>query len=336
VARPDTEQAWVDVAIGKNLRQIEQLVAGRKPGDRPDTPPRPEIKPVRFALELSPETYALFREARASLQSEHGGSLDDDAFVRALCLAALSPSPAGEPDARAPYQIAITVCERCDQAWQDGAGRTFPIGAAALAQARCFAQDIGSIAGDEPGRATQTIPPAMVRLVWRRDHGRCRVPGCRSARNLEIHHLQHREDGGGHDASNLVLACGSCHAAHHRGDLEFRGTSSALEVIRPGQSLEPEGDPVPRGTEGDPVPQAPRGTSERWNAATRRARLDRLSADARQALVGLGFRPGVAGAAVAFAVGRLGGEPELTTLIAEALRSCNTARKIEYRGPPDH
>src|SRR6185295_3179074 len=36
VATPSTESAWLHAAAGKNLRQIEELVAHRKPGDGPD------------------------------------------------------------------------------------------------------------------------------------------------------------------------------------------------------------------------------------------------------------------------------------------------------------
>ena len=64
------------------------------------------------------------------------------------------------------------------------------------------------------------------------------MPGCRSARGLEIHHLVHRADGGSHEASNLCLLCSACHLAHHRGALTITGTSDQLEVRRPAQALQ--------------------------------------------------------------------------------------------------
>src|SRR5882757_10319463 len=81
VATPVTEAAWRDAATGKNLRQIEELVADHKPGDRPEDPPDPEarVRVVRF--ELSAETFALMRQARAVLDDEHGSHLPDDQFV---------------------------------------------------------------------------------------------------------------------------------------------------------------------------------------------------------------------------------------------------------------
>src|SRR5262249_29516119 len=53
---------------------------------------------------------------------------------------------------------------------------------------------------------------------------------------LEVHHLIHRADGGGHDASNLVLLCSACHLAHHRGALTISGTANELQIRRPGET----------------------------------------------------------------------------------------------------
>jgi hypothetical protein len=241
VATPATEASWVAAAIGKNLREIESLVSGHRPGDKPDDPPDPGIRMQVVRFELSPGTFAQLRQARSSLNDEHGRHLSDDELVAALCSSALDGSSTAEPTGRAKFQIAVTVCERCRQGWQDGAGAKLAIEAAAVERAMCDAQHIGSLDGDGPDRAHQDIPPSMVRFVWRRDGGRCRVPGCRSARGLEIHHLVHRAQGGSHDASNLALLCSACHLAHHRGALKISGTTDQLVVDRPGES-EPMAD----------------------------------------------------------------------------------------------
>ena len=232
VATPVTEAAWREAATGKNLRQIEELVADHRPGDRPDDPPDPDarVRVVRF--ELSAETFALLRQARAVLDDEHGSHLPDDQFVATLSNAVLDDAPTTEPTGCAKFQIAVTVCERCRQGWQEGAGAKIAISPAAVEHAMCDAQYIGSIDGATPERAYQDVPPSVARFVWRRDGGRCRVPGCRSARGLEVHHLVHRTDGGSHDALNLALLCSSCHLAHHRGALTIIGTAEHLEVRR--------------------------------------------------------------------------------------------------------
>jgi 5-methylcytosine-specific restriction endonuclease McrA len=57
-------------------------------------------------------------------------------------------------------------------------------------------------------RATQTIPPALRRAVLQRDHGCCRVPGCKNTLYLDLHHIQLRSAGGRHVIENLISICG--------------------------------------------------------------------------------------------------------------------------------
>jgi RuvA, C-terminal domain/HNH endonuclease len=313
VATPRTEAAWRDVAIGKNLRQIEELVAGHQPGDNPDDPADPENRTHVVRLELRPETLAVMRQARQLLDEEHGARLSDDELVALLCGAVLdrADANANEPNGRAKFQIAVTVCARCQQGWQEGAGAKIAIDAAAVDRAGCDAQHIGSINGELPERAYQDVPPSVVRLVWRRDGGRCRVPGCRSSRGLEIHHLVHREDGGSHDASNLVLCCASCHLAHHRGALRISGTADKLEARRVARSEAARGVHVGA------------AASVNANAKLNDRQDDRdLSDDAKAALTGLGWKPQIANAAVEAALEVLGADATLVQLIREALTCC--------------
>src|SRR5206468_2756472 len=135
------------------------------------------------------EAYAMFLEARRAIEDETGDKLDDSAIVAAICERA-SRSAAS---ARAPYQIALTVCARCDRATQDAAGQVLDVPAAVLERARCDAEHIGALDAESPERLTTDIPLSVRRLVHRRDHGRCTVPGCRHARFLDIHHIVPRE-----------------------------------------------------------------------------------------------------------------------------------------------
>jgi hypothetical protein len=112
-------------------------------------------------------------------------------------------------------QIAITTCDTCKRAWQDGGGVSGEISPAALERARCDAQEIGRVDAEQPERATQTIPPATRRLVLRRDRGTCKVPWCRSWRNIDVHHVVHREHGGTNDPLNLACLCELCRARHN-------------------------------------------------------------------------------------------------------------------------
>jgi len=232
VATAATEAAWRRAALGKTVGEIEQLVVDHRPGDNPDDPVDPEVRTRMVRFELSPETFTTLRQAHQLLNDEHGSHLSDDELIAALSAAVLDGAPATEPTGRAKHQIAVIVCERCGQGWQEGAGAKLAISAAALERASCDAQHIGSIDGSVPERAHQDVPPSVVRLVWRRDGGRCRIPGCRSTRGLEIHHLVHRADGGNHDLMNLALTCSSCHLAHHRGVLTITGTADQIAVHR--------------------------------------------------------------------------------------------------------
>lgn len=362
IVTPTTEAAWRAKASGKTLREIEALVAGRRPGDLPEDAPDPELRPRVVRLELSAETFALFRQARGALDDRHGRYLDDDELMAALCEAALEGRGDPEPRGRAKYQIAMTVCARCRQGWQHGGGALIAIGAAALERAGCDAQHIGSVDAAVPARAHQAIPPSVARLVWRRDHGRCRVPGCRSSRGLELHHLTHRADGGSHDASNLILACSSCHLAHHEGRLTIGGTAESIEVRRAGEVSRGVDVPharahvgTPPGVSGaTPRVRRPPGAAKpdpssdevhrlRHRAApvdpgvgrTRNDELERVphvvppgsprvfsDADHARALVRLGWAPAIARAAVAGAVETLGRQAPVEQRLAEALRRC--------------
>ena len=74
-------------------------------------------------------------------------------------------------------------------------------------------------------RARQDVPPALRRKVMRRDHGRCRVPGCRVTRNIDQHHIVPRAEGGGHTEDNILNLCESHHLAHHAGALLIEGNA---------------------------------------------------------------------------------------------------------------
>jgi hypothetical protein len=220
VAEPETEHAWLDAVDGKTIHEVERMVSGHAPGDLPTDPGDPQLEPRRWTADLDPDVYALVLEARRQIEEEMGGSLDDNAFVAALCERALG---AGESDAKNPrYQIALTVCERCERATQDAGGQIIDVAPSVPARALCDAEHIGRL--DEPAaRAKSEIPPKTRREVLRRDHGRCRVPGCRGSKWLEIHHIVPRSQGGTHDPRNLLTLCGAHHRAHHDGKLVIRG-----------------------------------------------------------------------------------------------------------------
>jgi hypothetical protein len=74
------------------------------------------------------------------------------------------------------------------------------------------------------GRSQQAVPERTRRLVLARDR-KCRVPWCSRTRWLQIHHLDHRHDGGGHDTANLIAICGPDHRLHHHDGLGISGNA---------------------------------------------------------------------------------------------------------------
>jgi hypothetical protein len=260
VATAETEGEWLEASRELNLRELEERVAGHKRGDRPTDRPDPTLRRKDLRMSLKPETHALVRQAQQILGKERGERLDEDAYMAAtarvvidghqerMAGASLADRVSGDESAeakadgevarnevmpgcrtKAPYQIAVTLCRECKRGWQDGGGLTVEMSPAAIARARCDAEEIGSIEdGAEPTRAVQAIPPSVRRLVWRRDHGRCRVPGCRSSWNLDIHHIVHREDGGTNDPENLSVMCEGHHLALHEGSLVITGRAPEL------------------------------------------------------------------------------------------------------------
>jgi len=269
VATPENERAWLEVARGRTMRQIEELVAGHRPGDTPDEPYDPSLRRHVLRFEVSADTLATFREAMARLRRDAGSPLDDDASLLLVARQILGgPTERG----RANYQIALTVCEKCGRGWQQGSGELVEVDSEIIEMAGCDAQHLGRIdfppshpvacesvappqasaceqtdslsvadAGRHPSathvggrsaRARQDVPPAVRRQVMRRDRGGCVVPGCRHVNFLDLHHIKLRSEGGDHGLDNLVTLCGAHHRALHRGQLNIEGRVSTGLIFR--------------------------------------------------------------------------------------------------------
>jgi hypothetical protein len=274
----ETEAEWLELATGKSLRQLEELVAGKRLGDAPSAPPDPAALRHVLRFEVTAETFALLREAMAELRRRSDASLDDDAALTEMARHVLvGPRDAG----RSNYQIALSLCPGCSSARQVANGQLVSVGPEVLEKAECDAQHLPPLdrdpacALDGPtkaggdtastfdssttacggtasaldrsptagaaataprdahvdARAQQDIPPATRRAVLHRDHHRCRVPGCRNATFLDLHHLRMRDDGGLHEAANLIAVCSAHHTALHEGRLRTEGDADTLRVL---------------------------------------------------------------------------------------------------------
>jgi hypothetical protein len=345
VATPGTEQAWRAHVSAMNLRQIEEAVAGHRPGDLPSDVTDDAAREHVVTLHLDAAAYAMWRQGRTQIDEEHDHRLDDSELVVALFSTPRADGD-GEISGRAKFQIALSVCPRCDRGWQEGAGARVPVDHAMVERARCDAQHLGSLDGDGPERAHQDIPPSVVRFVWRRDHGRCQTPGCRSARGIELHHIVHREDGGSHDPKNITLRCSACHIAHHRGLLDITGeapdcvvTTRLRESPRPHASPNPSESSRPCASHFDAATEARHTEPNVPEASKARAHVGAVPArpgaritgrfddvtmqtQARDALVRAGWKPAIARIAVDESLAASNGGTSLEALLREALRRC--------------
>jgi len=304
VAAPETEEAWLAAAAGRTVRQIEEAVAGHRPGDRPEDAADPGLRRQVIRLELSPEALALFREAVTRLRRDVDARLSDEEAVMEMARQVLG-GPADE--GRAPYQVAVTVCDGCGRTWQDGRGEHLEVPGEVAERAACDAQQIGTHVGaGRPARATQTIPPAVRRSVVRRDGGRCRVPGCRNVSFLEVHHVIARAEGGDHRPDGLLLLCGAHHRLLHRGFLVIDGTAPQF-AFRHADGTHYGNAPTPAAVE--------------------------ATGDAFSALRNLGLRDGEAKRALAAARTHVGAGASVPDLVRAALRA-HHARPTAILPPP--
>jgi hypothetical protein len=279
VATAATERAWLDAAHGRSIREIEGLVSGQKPGNLPQDARDADAMRHVLRLELSGEALATFREAIAKMRREAGEALDEDAAILLLCRQALEGP---RDDGRSSYQVALTVCEHCRRGMQQGRGELIGVSAELIEMAACDGQNVGHVGdaghphvgepeagrahvGDtrqahvgEEGhahvgaslpRATQAIPPALRRRVMRRDGGHCRVPGCRHAVFVDVHHLQPRSEGGRNTIENLVTLCSAHHRTIHRGQLVAEALPSGRLAFRHANGTPYGALPAPHSTE---------------------------------------------------------------------------------------
>ncbi|MFZ5893589.1 MAG: HNH endonuclease [Myxococcota bacterium] len=250
VATPETERAWLDAARGQTVRQVEELVSGRAPGDLPSDAADPALRVYVLRHEVHAETRALWLEALAKLRRDAGEALDDDATFVLIARRILADEGEAKADAgRASYQVQVTTCKSCRRSEQIGGGERHALAPEVAEMTRCDAQVIPdaemapcdaqvvphAAIPHVSQRASQTIPPAVRRQVMRRDNGRCVVNGCRHATFVDAHHLKPRSEGGRHEPDNLVCLCAAHHrAVHQESGLEPRSQEVGPEPASPG------------------------------------------------------------------------------------------------------
>jgi len=324
VITPATEAAWLARARGKNLRDIEELVAGRKKGDDPDAPQDPQLMTRRFVVELPPRVDALVHQCRTAAADELGHHIGDVEFIEMLCRNFLQPRAANDKPTQPAHRVLVHRCDDCNRAWQDSRGRRVPIQADATRLAECDADLV-----DEDGKTTKSIPQRVRKHVWARDRGRCRVPGCRATRNLDIHHIIHRARGGDHDPSNLLVLCSGHHQLLHDGRLSISGRApDALHFERDGKPLSDAPVAVDHAKTRSGANDAPSTTSVDPKSKTTRFDDVVTFEQAKRALVDLGYKARAAHQALLQVRAHVAADTNVASLV-KAVLACAATEPID-------
>jgi hypothetical protein len=320
-----TEAQWLARAGGRNVRDIEQLVTGHKKGDSPDDPKDPALMTKTVVLRLLTRQQALLEQTRAMFEAECGEHLDIEAVIEAACVRALSVQPmepvaGASTEGKAPRpanQIIHRKCVSCGRAEQEGRGGTFPITAAELTRVECDAEIVreADIADAQERGArrpapTTTIPKKVRDLVWTRDGGRCRFPGCRATRHLAFHHLEFQVHGGQHTESNVIVLCDGHHKLLHDGVVSISGRAPDQLVFAR------DGRPVL-----DTYAPTEQSVASELRATSTTSRFDEVVKieHAKQALLQLGFKPRAARRALETARTHVGRDADVPQLVQAVL-----------------
>ncbi len=204
-------------------------VAGNPADTAPDTNERATGEP-EAAVPLPQRTRAaalatVARRALAATPEDHSGADRHLVNIHVDHEVLLEPDRTISGSADSPAHDSAESTVRRGQAHYERGGA---ISAAMARQLLCdgtfrlWAEDLSARRPLAYGRARRTVTPAQRRLLLRRDHGRCVVPGCSNSRYLHAHHVVHWLYGGRTDPDNLVMLCTHHHTEIHDGRLRVR------------------------------------------------------------------------------------------------------------------
>jgi 5-methylcytosine-specific restriction endonuclease McrA len=176
VAVHETEHEWLQFARDKTLRQLEQVLAGKRAGDTPATPPEVSAQRHVLRFEVAAETFALFRDAMNELRRSSTAVDDDSALLEMARHVLGGPRDEG----RASYQVVLSVCPECGSGQQQAAGGLVPVDPDVIRMARCDAQHIGQTADPSSAPANDLEPDDS------RDEQEG-TPGCAEASQHDAH-----------------------------------------------------------------------------------------------------------------------------------------------------
>jgi hypothetical protein len=241
VADESSERAWVKIARSVTFRRLREeaaVVATRLETDPPEGAwrlaawqPGQFTQPGGMSSSGEVRVESPWRPERSPWSGSVGGAQGRPAVAAVdgvqMCASVTPDEPVqmcarsrsrvrfwAPDDVAALWQHALNVCRLVET--QPEAGRS-------LEDWECVCRMIDSFlhtwdtSGDPKWRRDHRI---FVRDGWR-----CRVPGCSSRRNLQVHHVIYRSHGGGNEDDNLALLCATHHQQGiHAGRLRCRGS----------------------------------------------------------------------------------------------------------------
>jgi hypothetical protein len=216
VVVPENQEEWLAAVEGKTAAQVQQMVSGLRKGANPEDRPDPKLVRRRIVMDVDAETYAIWTAGRSHADQRHGARLTDDEFARQFARAVIEPSGDGTS---APCLHAVTTCKQCKRSSLVANGCETPIDMATTLRLLCDSARIGDLESDNVERLVRAIPGPTKRKALVRAMFACEVPGCRSKKHLDCHHIVFRSQGGTNKLSNLVVLCSGHHAALHEGKM---------------------------------------------------------------------------------------------------------------------
>ncbi|MBC8366096.1 HNH endonuclease [bacterium] len=213
VAKPESQQEWIEVAKSSNSRKLEQQVKAARRGDvrapAPDLFSEEGSEPaarrlVNVNLKLEAEQLAQLESLEEALRKQGLKGSREEVLLAALDLAASGDCTRVQSS---PKQVVIYQCEDCgDKRVNTSRG---------LIETNAPTDDAKVLGRDGVNRSS--IPPKTRNQVLARDGHQCKSTGCGNTRFLEVHHKKPRSEGGSHETSNLITLCSACHGLVHRG-----------------------------------------------------------------------------------------------------------------------
>ncbi|MDB4962379.1 MAG: endonuclease domain protein [Myxococcales bacterium] len=225
VAVPENQDEWLEAVKGKTAAQVQQMVSGLKKGANPEDRPDPKLVRHGIVMDVDGESYAMWMAGRSHADLRHGARLTDDEIVRASARAMIDPEGSGSEGngTSAPCLHAVTTCKQCKRSSLVANGMEVPLDEPTAARMLCDSALVGDLESEEITRLVPAIPKATRTKCFIRAKFACEVPGCRSKKHLDCHHIVFRSQGGSNKLWNIVILCSGHHQALHEGRLWITG-----------------------------------------------------------------------------------------------------------------